>query len=70
MNHLLPCPFCGGDAIIKNANQFGHIIEDSKYFCIIHNVNCCPISHPKDEIIGTKLYESEEEAINFWNRRV
>ena len=69
MNYLLPCPFCGGDAIIKKVDQFGHVDEDNKYFGIINNVICCPISHTRDEIMGITLYESEEEAINFWNKR-
>lgn len=63
---LLPCPFCGKDTVkivpFKNNK-----------FIISHwhtNIFDCPIaSSDEDTGIGTTYFETEEEAIETWNKR-
>ena len=57
MEELKNCPFCDGKAIIRRRNQ-DHIMRD-KYFA------CCTSCKNK-----TGYYDSEEEAITAWNKRV
>ena len=55
MPELKPCPFCGGEA-----NVFGNY-DDSEYHanCTNNECGCCWVNH----------YDTEEEAIEAWNRR-
>ena len=55
MDELKPCPFCGGDAIIKAY----HKDYDDKC-CIVSCVNCD---------VETPMYEFRADAIEAWNRR-
>ena len=57
MEELKNCPFCDGKAIIRRRNP-DHIMRD-KYFA------CCTSCKNK-----TGYYDSEEEAIVAWNKRV
>lgn len=79
---LKPCPFCGGEAYIQICDEEGNL-RDEAYkkdawsglsYQISHNNEenkDCPIaSHVEDGgIVGTFLYESEEELISTWNKR-
>ena len=53
---LKPCPFCGGDAILRHS----HFL---KYF---HEwwVKCSVCQ------TCTNLFDKKEHAVNFWQRRV
>ena len=53
---LKPCPFCGGKAEINNLIKFDN---NDRFW-----VEC------KECGIGTKIYDSEQEATEAWNRRV
>ena len=57
-NELKPCPFCGGEAVKK------------QWFALFHeeytDYTCCCV----DCGITTKSCETEQEAIESWNRRV
>jgi Lar family restriction alleviation protein len=61
--HLLPCPFCGGEAVIHSCSKFENeslnIIMTDKF-----GVHC---KHCK---IATLPLPDEEIAIEAWNRRV
>lgn len=58
MPELKPCPFCGCAAVINHRDFIGTwIVECSN--------NDCPASY----MIGNS-YETEEKAIDAWNRRV
>ena len=54
---LIQCPFCGADA------EIGHYIvssEKHRYYVGCSKEDCCDIS---------KAFKTEDEAINYWNRR-
>ena len=53
---LKPCPFCGGEAEKCNLTKFD--INDRCW------VEC------KECGVSAKIYDSEQEAIEAWNRRV
>lgn len=55
---LKPCPFCGNKATIT----YKQVLE--AYICECSN-NDCPASY----MIGN-IYDTMEEAIEVWNRRV
>jgi hypothetical protein len=59
---LLPCPFCGGQAEIK---------EVGNAFSIFHT--CKPIyGNDDDDVrmkIESRLFGSRSSAIKYWNRR-
>lgn len=57
MEDLKNCPFCGGKAITRRRSP-DHIMRN-KYFI------CC--SECKNK---TGYYDSEEEAIKAWNKRI
>ena len=83
MNKLEPCPFCGGEAFLGISDDEGNI-RNSSYllhpysgltFHIKHYHEDnpeCPIAIYKGDssIMGVKLYDSEEEAVEHWNKRV
>lgn len=56
MKELAPCPFCGGEALIRYHSDQGSL-----------SVNCLNV-HCK-MIVGTYVFFSEEEAITIWNTR-
>ena len=75
------CPFCGGKVEIQIRDAEGNL-RDEEYekdpwsgltYSIGHytgdNPNC-PIATYKKEIVGVYLYESKNEAIEAWNRRI
>jgi len=70
--HLLPCPFCGGEASPHGYQHFGKPLTETfwkgdrpitkAYFC---NCPSCGVSN----ICSGIGYETREEAIAAWNRR-
>lgn len=78
---IKPCPFCGGKVEIQIRDAEGNL-RDEEYekdpwsgltYSIGHytgdNPNC-PIATYKKEIVGVYLYESKNEVIEAWNRRI
>ena len=64
--NIKPCPFCGRKTV--------KIVPfDENKYVISHwyeNVSDCPIAVPDEgTAIGSTYFESEEEAIETWNRR-
>lgn len=59
MNELKSCPFCGGEAFLSE------FIYDLAYGCVITNFVECNGCHAT-----TFEYDTEEEAIEAWNRRI
>ena len=57
---LKPCPFCGGEAIIKCHDK--DYSDNWFVYCANLDGNC--EIHPY-----TWFYETKEEAIGAWNRR-
>ncbi|GAQ18046.1 hypothetical protein OPHB3_1985 [Oceanobacillus picturae] len=83
MEDLKPCPFCEGKAKIQVYDDEGNLRnEDYKKdpwsglsYAIVHDDKenkGCPIAnfHEDGGVIGTLLYDSEEELIAKWNERV
>ena len=83
MNKLKPCPFCGGKARIGICDDEGNIksddYEDDPWsgigYIIAHAVednDNCPIAKYQgdDAQMGVYIYDTREEAIAAWNKRV
>lgn len=80
MTELKPCPFCGIKPVIQLVDDEGNFqpieYKDEPYsgigYALLHDVkwNSCPIATCDDEFLGSMIYDSEEEAKNYWNRRV
>lgn len=83
MTELKPCPFCGGKAVIQIRDDEGNMREDEYEndprsglsYSIGHyhedNEDCPIASYQIDGgQMGVYLYNSKEEAIEEWNRRV
>lgn len=80
---IKPCPFCGGRVGIAVCDDEGSI-HDWGYLarpysgvgyrlCHTHELNpSCPIARYKEDdgTIGVLIYDSAEEAVNAWNRRI
>lgn len=80
------CPFCKKEIQILVCDKEGNIHRESGYeenpwsglsFALGHWINeenkpeeDCPIATFPDEILGTHLYDTREEAIAAWNRRI
>lgn len=59
MEQLKPCPFCGGEAVLRHENS--EMGRTHRIYCLNED---CPIE-PR-----THWYWREEQAIEAWNRRV
>ena len=59
-NKLKPCPFCGGEAHTAIEDCYGYYGDDWLVFC-----DECSL-----QFGFTKQFETEEEAIEAWNKRV
>lgn len=57
MDKLKPCPFCGGEAIIR-------VLDGQPYIDCVHKKNC--LIRPKTWLISTLPLEKQIKA---WNRR-
>lgn len=83
LESLKPCPFCGGNVSIGISDDEGNP-RDEEYesdpwsglsFTILHGYDDnegCPIAHYNEdgETVGILLYESREEAVKTWNKRL
>ena len=58
---LLPCPFCGGDAVLSHEYICGNS------FSFIECVKCQSMS---GRFVPCRLYNPDEKAAEVWNRRV
>ena len=58
MNELKPCPFCGGEAVIR-------VLMGKMYICPIHKRNC--LSRPDTWLLSSYPIQKQ---IKVWNRRV
>lgn len=66
---ILPCPFCGGyPRIISYGYADGFIIEHPTGY--EENTSSCPIGNDEGKGIGVIFYETRQEAIQVWNKRV
>lgn len=74
---LLPCPFCGGKAKLKN----NHICKDMSFGIIYNeiyvsceNCNCQTKTILVDwhcgETYEKEISQAEQEAIKTWNKRI
>lgn len=75
----LTCPFCGEEIEILICDTEGNIhskeYEDFPWsglrYAIGHSTEKeCPIATFDEEILGTYLYETRQELIEKWNRRI
>ena len=57
MDELKPCPFCGGDAVIRKDEE-----RIKPFYVRCGNINC-------KMVVGTNYFATKEEAIEAWNRR-
>lgn len=83
MTELKPCPFCGGKPVIQIRDYEGNL-RDEEYekdpwsglsYTIGHyheDNEECPIARYKEdgEHLGVYLYDTREDVIEAWNRRV
>ncbi len=61
MNELKPCPFCGNDGVVAPVSASSFLANESrKGYRAECFEGCC---------VG-RIYSTEEEAIEAWNRRV
>lgn len=58
MDELKPCPFCGEQAEVYETPSNGYTI-------VARHDDCCCFSN----LMWGRGYETEEEAIEAWNRR-
>ena len=84
MEKFLPCPFCGELPSLIVSDDEGNIhsdgYEDDPWSGLCYQIDHsktwdsndtyrCPIVTHEDEVIGSVMYTSKEEAISTWNRR-
>jgi Lar family restriction alleviation protein len=62
MNEMKPCPFCGGEPMIKLS------IDNPPQYKIYHA--CKKEGQSADIIINTNWYKSAIKAIEKWNERM
>lgn len=78
-----PCPFCGGKVAVVICDDEGNLHDDdylsNPYSGVgyqlrhTHELNPkCPIAKYEEDggIVGVWIYDTAEEAIEAWNRRV
>lgn len=71
MTSLLPCPFCGGEAITRLADRvpFRGMLHSWYVTCMNDRCGCELGFYGMDENGTCGTYETEEEAITAWNTR-
>ncbi len=67
---LEPCPFCGGESVLK----FGTFPESRRKWwyasCAVEDYDCFGVNVEQDEQGGTVCsYPKQEDAITAWNAR-
>jgi hypothetical protein len=62
---LKPCPFCGGEAIIRDVASYRYTLVDNKLFEVGCTTDECHACIYED----TPTYSSREEAVLTWNNR-
>lgn len=80
---LKPCPFCGGNVSLgvsdDEGNQRNLEYENDPWsglsFTILHGHESnkdCPVAKYEEDggMMGVYLYESRDEAMNAWNKRI
>lgn len=81
---LKPCPFCGGNVRILVCDDEGNIhpdeYEDDPWsglgYQLAHGeddmIGKCPIAKFNEDygVMGMNIYDTEEEAVGAWNKRV
>lgn len=78
---LKPCPFCGGDVKIivcdDEGNNHPEEYEEDPWSGLGYHLQHgekdnldCPVAHWEGENLGTFSYDTREEAIETWNKRV
>lgn len=66
---LKPCPFCGGEAIIKAANKsYGFTIWCQCSKCNARTEGYCPNTNKENDTMEN-IEKCKERAIEAWNRR-
>lgn len=83
MNKLKPCPFCGNKVSILISDDEGNIHNDDytedPYSGLAYSIGhiyedaiMCPIAMHQDNggLLGVLLFDTIEEAINIWNKRI
>lgn len=81
MSELKPCPFCGNKIKIiildDEFNMHDEKYENEPYSGLQYGLSHvesynpdCPIATYEGEILGVYGYDTRQEAIEAWNRRV
>lgn len=66
---LKPCPFCGGEAVVKAVNKnYGFTIW-CKCKCGAKTVGYCPNTDNEDSTLES-IESCKNRAVEAWNRRV
>ena len=64
--HLKPCPFCGGEPILKTDTRYPRTkCEPKKAFEVVCQNHECIIG-----FVDERYFLSEKQAVEAWNRRV
>ena len=67
---LKPCPFCGGEAVIKAVNRnYGLTIWCQYLKCDARTEGYCPDTNNEDATIDN-IENCKNRALEQWNRRV
>lgn len=67
MAELKPCPFCGGK---PHFEQYTLTVDFNWYFAFTHTCGGGASGNSKRISVYGRGFDSEEEAIEEWNRRV
>lgn len=73
LNEMIPCPFCGNEAVVKESWLNGvYHIADKRFAVGCGNKNGCPASNNEQDEQGgfACSFPTIEEAIVNWNARV
>ncbi len=79
---LKACPFCGRMPYIQLTDEEGNHRQqaylDNSYsgvgYVLCHtdksDINDCPIATSEGEDLGNLIYDTEDEAAEYWNKRI